>query len=183
MIVNNDDVFSIPEQEPISIPIAIQPEPTEPILKAISQALGFSSILATTTTINSGVRTESAEIKVPEELKGRRFMITNIHISAISSTAAALSAGDNLLVGLMLNGMSILMGASQAINGVTISLDMFPVPLNNYIAATNIASRKAQYLILSQVFNNITRLKIVYSHKSTNTVHYLIYLTIGGVIL
>lgn len=143
----------------------------------------FLSVLTTTTTVSSGVRTESSEIEVPPELKGKNFKITDIHISAISSTAAAFSAGDNLLVGLIVGGKSLFLGVKQAFNGKTLSLDMLSVPLAAYIATTNIASRKAQYNLLSELYSNIQKLKIAYSNKSTNVVHYLIHITIGGVIL
>lgn len=155
----------------------------EKTIQEVQQALKFLSVLATTTTVYSGVRTESAEISVPAELLGKKFKITDLWISAVSSTAAALSAGDNLLVGLIIGGKPLLFGAKQSINGATISLDMLPVPIIEYYATANVATRRRHYHLLSELFNNVKKLKIVYSHKSTNEVHYLIYLTIGGVIL
>lgn len=152
-------------------------------INQIHEALKFLSVIAATTTVSSGVRTESDEISVPAELEGKRFKITDVWISAISSTADTLAAGDNLLVGLIIGGKPLLFGAKQSINGKTISLDMLPVPLIHYAPTLKIVSRKAYFKLLSELFVNIRKLKIVYSHKSTNTVHYLIYLTIGGVIL
>ena len=60
---------------------------------------------------------------------------------------------------------------------------MLPVPIMEYYGTANIATRRCHYNLLSELFNNVKKLKIVYSHKSTSEVHYLIYLTIGGVIL
>lgn len=143
----------------------------------------FLSVIVATSSVSSGVRTESSEIEIPPELKGKNFKITDIHIAAISSTAGVFAVGDNLLVGLIVGGKSLFLGTKQTFNGKTLSLDMLPVPLATYIAATNIACRKAQYSLLSELYSNIQKLKVVYSHKSTNAVHYLIQITIGGVIL
>ena len=152
-------------------------------LVEIQEPLKFLATLATTTTIYSGVRTESSDIKVPVELENKRFKITDIYITAESSTGDARVAGDNLLVGLLLNRKSLLYGASQSINGKTITLDMLPAATLFYCNTSKFSSRFAHYKLLSELFNNIKTLRIIYSNKSTNDVEYLIYLTIGGVIL
>ncbi|BDI54830.1 MAG: hypothetical protein [Asgard archaea virus SkuldV2] len=153
------------------------------IVQEVQEQLRFLSVLATTTTVSSGVRTESSEIDVPAELEGKKFKITDIWISAISSTGDELKLGDNLLVGLIIGGKPLLFGSKQTFNGITTSLDMLPVSLTEYYATSKVAIRKGYYTLLSELFNNIKKLKIVYSHKSENTVHYLLYVTIGGVIL
>jgi len=154
-----------------------------PSVEEIQAPLKFLSVFTITTTVHDGSRTEGSAIKPPVELENKRFKITDIYISAISSTLEAVGAGDNLLVGLSLNGKSLLAGASQTFNGITTSLDMLDVPLVLYEPTLKVCSRKAHYKLLSELFTNLKVVKIVYSHLSTTTVHYLIYITIGGVIL
>ena len=150
----------------------------------IQEPKRFLSVLTTTITVHSGVRTESSEIDVPAELLNKKFKITDIWIYAINITNSGLSTGNNLLVGLIIGGKSLLMGVKQTFNGNTTTLDMLPVNLNVFVPSTVIpADRKAYFKLLSELFNNVKKLKIVYSHKSTNPIHYLIYVTIGGVIL
>ena len=150
----------------------------------IQEPLEFLSVLTTTTTVRSGLRTESSEIDVPVELLGKKFKITDIWINGIVSTGASFNVSDNLLVGLLIGGKSLLMGSKQTFNGINTTLDMLPVPVSIMKSTENrMMGRKAHYKLLSELFNNIKKLKIIYSHKSTSLVHYLIYLTIRGVIL
>lgn len=158
-------------------------EKVQEIIQEIKEVLGFLSVFALTTTDITGARIEGSEIESPIDLKGKKFKITNVWISAVTSTAAALLAGDNLLVGLMIDGKPLFLGASQTINAIEMTLDMLPVPVIDYYATGNILTRRRHFNLLSETFTDIKKIQIIYAHKSTNTVHYLVYLTIGGVIL
>ena len=171
--VLNQGYYSIPDEL----------KECKPIVSEVQQALRFLSVLAITTTVASGVRTEGAEIDIPAELAGKKFKITDIYITAETSTSDQRAVGDNLLVGLILGGKSLLIGAKQTFNGITTTLDMLPVPAIRYCNTCKSTTCVVHYRLHSELFNNIKKLRIVYSNISNGTIHYLVYLTIGGVIL
>ncbi len=166
---------------------------SKPVIKSISviderakeiiynQKKRFLFNVSVTTTVSNGTITESSAIILPDELKSKEFIVDSLKISGISSTAAAASAGDDLLVGVNIDNKPLITSSKYSLFGATANVQMIAVPLNYYLDTIFIMSRKTKVNLFSDKFINANQLTIIYAHKSTNTVHYLLNIAIGGV--